>query len=314
MMDYPYYRTLASYLKERLGGKATKIALDGGFTCPNRDGTLSFGGCRFCSEQGAGEFAENTENGITAAVKRRLADPLGGRRADRYIAYFQSFSGTYAPIDTLRRRYDAALCDPRIVGLAVATRPDCVDEAVADLLAEYAARHYVSVELGLQTASDEVATRMNIACPRAAFSRAVQLLSSRGIDTVAHIMIGLPEEGRKEARATLDLVNGLPVTGIKIHSLYVTQNSALAADYLRGAYTPFSFEEYIETVVDMLSHARPDLVIHRLTGDPEKGSLLAPLWCTEKHKVLAAITQKMRERGLYQGCLYTNTSEKQALF
>ena len=306
MTAYPYYRTLSAYLRERLGGKAVKIALDGGFTCPNRDGTLAFGGCRFCSERGAGEFAESTECGITAAVKRRLAAPLGGRRADRYIAYFQSFSGTYASPAVLRRRYDAALSDPRVVGLAVATRPDCIDEEKANLLAEYAQSRYVSVELGLQTASDEVAARMNIACPRASFSRAVRLLSSHGIDTVAHILVGLPGEGRKEALATLDLVNSLPVTGIKIHSLYVTQDSALAEDYLRGDYTPLSFEEYTETVVDMLSHARPDLVIHRLTGDPEKGTLLSPSWCIEKHKVLAAITQKMRERGLYQGCLFVD--------
>lgn len=298
------YRTLSAYLKERLGGKATKIALDGGFTCPNRDGTRSTGGCRFCSERGAGEFAEKTEAGITAAVKKRLSAPLGGRRADRYITYFQNFSGTYAPLDILRSRYDAALCDERIVGLAVATRPDCVNEEIAELFASYARRLYVSVELGLQTASDEVASRMNIACPRAAFTRAAELLSSRGIEVVAHIMVGLPGETKQEALATMDFVNRHPVTGIKIHSLYVTEGCALAEDYRRGEYKPLSFSEYTETVAELLAHARPDLVIHRLTGDPPKKSLLAPLWCTEKYKVLAAITELMQEKGLTQGCLY----------
>lgn len=299
------YRTLASYLRKRLGCKAVKICLDGGFTCPNRDGTLARGGCRFCSERGAGEFAAGAEAGITEAVRARLAEPLGGRRADRYIAYFQSFTGTYAPVDVLRRRYDAALCDPRIVGLAVATRPDCITEQVADLLASYAARLYVSVELGLQTASDEVAARLNIACPREAFSRAARMLADRGIDTVAHLMVGLPTEGPSEALETMTLINRTPVTGVKIHSLYLTKGSALAEDYLRGEYTPLSRKEYTDTVALLLAHARAALVIHRLTGDPPKETLLAPMWCTDKRTVLDEITQKMKEKGWHQGCLYT---------
>lgn len=301
------YNTLSSYLKERLGHKTVKICIDGGFTCPNRDGSLSTGGCRFCSERGSGEFAAVAERGITEAVQARLASPLGGRRAERYIAYFQNFSGTYAPVDTLRRRYDAALCDPRIIGLAVATRPDCVTEEIVDLLATYARRLYVSVELGLQTASDEVATRMNIACPRAAFTRTVHLLAERGIDVVAHIMVGLPGEDRAEALATMDFVNRHPVKGIKIHSLYVAQGTALAEDCRSGNYIPLSFADYTETVACLLAHARPDLVIHRITGDPSKDTLIAPAWCTDKRRVLDAITQKMKKNGWYQGCFYTET-------
>ena len=226
------------------------------------------------------------------------------RRSEVYNAYFQNFSNTYAPVDALRRRYDAALCDDRIAGLAIATRPDCVTPAVADLLATYAQKTYVWVELGLQTAADDTAARMNIACPRGAFTQTVALLHARGIDTVAHMMVGLPGEGRAEALATLRFINRHPVRGIKIHSLYVMRDSALADVWQNGGYTPLTFSEYTETVVELLCHARPDLVVHRLTGDCPRDALLAPLWSAEKNKVLDEIHRLMRERGLTQGCCY----------
>lgn len=299
------YCDLAAFLRRKVGYKTAKICIDGGFTCPNRDGRVATGGCLFCGERGAGDFAAPPETDITAQVIARLAAPIGGRRAERFVAYFQNFSGTYAPIGELRRCYDAALCDDRIVGLAIATRPDCVTPAVADLLAEYAKKTYVWVELGLQTADTATAERMNIACPRGAFTEAVELLYARGIDTVAHMMVGLPGEGRAEALATLRFINRHPVAGIKIHSLYVMEGSALATLWRAGEYTPLTFTEYTETVVALLCHARPDLVVHRLTGDCPRDALLTPLWSGEKNKVLDEIHRLLRERGLTQGCLYT---------
>ncbi|MBQ8350938.1 MAG: TIGR01212 family radical SAM protein [Clostridia bacterium] len=302
-MEKPY-RDLATYLKEKTGEKTVKLCIDGGFTCPNRDGSRSTGGCLFCGARGAGDFTLDPSLAIAEQVHTRLSAPLGGRRASRFIAYFQSFSSTYAPPVVLRARYDAALCDARVIGLAVATRPDCVDEAVADLLAEYAAHMTVWVELGLQTASDETAARMNLACPRSEFSRAVALLTSRGVDTVAHMMVGLPGEGREDALSTLRMINAHPVCGVKIHSLYVMRDTPLAAMWQSGEYEPLTFAEYTETVALLLAHLRPDMVVHRLTGDCPKHELLAPLWSAEKNKVLDRIHAILRERGWRQGCLY----------
>lgn len=299
------YRDLATYLKEKTGHKTAKLCLDGGFTCPNRDGRCGTGGCLFCGARGAGDFAEEPAVPISLQVRARLARPLGGRRATRYLAYFQNFSATYAPPAVLRARYDAALGDPRVVGLAVATRPDCIDEEIAALLASYAARMPVWVELGLQTASEESAKRMNIACPRSAFTHAVSLLHRHGVESVAHMMVGLPGEGREEALATLRFINAHPVSGIKIHSLYVMRDAPLATLWRQGEYTPLTFEAYTETVALLLAHLRPDIVVHRLTGDCPKEALLAPLWSAEKNKVLDRIHAILRERGWRQGCLYS---------
>ena len=300
--DKPY-NALSPFLRERLGYKTAKICVDGGFTCPNRDGRLGTGGCLFCGARGAGDFTVQNAD-ITAQVRARLASPLGGRRAERFIAYFQSFSGTYADVNTLRTRYDAALCDDRIVGLAVATRPDCITPEVVSLLSAYAASRYVWVELGLQSARADTAAAMNVGYTKEDFSRAAELLSAAGIDVVAHMIVGLPGEGREDALSTLRFINSTPVKGLKIHSLYVTEGSGLADVWRNGEYTPLSFADYTQTVVALLCHARPDLVIHRLTGDCPKDALLAPAWSGEKNKVLDEIHRLLRVGGLSQGCLY----------
>ncbi len=301
------YRDLATYLRERTGGKCAKIALDGGFSCPNRDGTVGVGGCAFCSAAGAGEFAERAERGTPEAIREAVLarlDAPHARRADRFIAYFQAFSSTYAPVDILRERYTAALCDDRIVGLSVGTRPDCITEEIADLFAEIAKTHYVSVELGLQTAREQTAVAMGISCPRERFAEAVGMLAARGIDTVAHLMIGLPSEEREDYLRTLALVNALPVSGIKLHSVYVLKNTRLADAYARGEYTPLSREEYIDAVCELIAHARPDLVIHRLGGDAPKTELLAPAWNADKRTLLDEIHHALAARGITQGCAY----------
>ena len=303
-MEKPW-RDLSGFLLEKFGEKTDKICIDGGFTCPNRDGRCGVGGCLFCSARGGGEFipdptlpvGEQMRRGIDAALTK-------GRRAKKFIAYFQNFSGTYAPTERLASLYREATADGRTVGLAVATRPDCITEENADLLAELEKTHYVWVELGLQTSSDTVARALNIGYDRTEFSRAVSLLAARGIDTVAHMMVGLPGEGRTDVLQTVDFINRHAVTGIKIHATYVSEGSGLAALFERGAYTPIDREDYTDTVTEILSAARPDLVIHRLTGDPPKEGLLAPLWCREKIEVLNEILRKMKERRLVQGCAY----------
>ena len=304
-MEKPY-RDLSGFLREKFGEKTDKICLDGGFTCPNRDGTRGRGGCLFCSERGGGEFIEQPHEPITLQMQRGIAAAeASGRRARQFIAYFQNFSGTYAPKERLRCLYSEALTDPRTVGLAVATRPDCINREIAALLADFARTHYVWVELGLQTASDESAARLGIGYLREEFTRATELLAAQGIDTVAHIMVGLPHEGREDALRTLDFVNRHAVAGVKFHATYVTADSGLAALYRRGEFAPLTREEYTDTVTDLLAAARPDLVIHRLTGDPPKDSLLAPLWCREKIEVLNEIHRKLRERKITQGCRFT---------
>ena len=305
-MEKPYY-DLNSYLRARFGERVDKICLDGGFTCPNRDGRVGRGGCLFCGERGAGEEILCPDAAVGEQMRRGILHAEeSGRGVRRFIAYFQNFCGTYAKISDLRRIYDAALTDARTVGLAVATRPDCVDGAVADLLAEYAARGYfVWVELGLQTASDEVAAQMHIGYPRARFSEAVSLLASRGIEVVAHMMLGLPGEGLAESIHTAEFLNRHAVSGLKLHATYVLADSGLASLYTRGEYTPLTREEYIARVCEVLAHLRPDLVIHRLTGDPPRALLLAPDWCREKIEVLNCIHRYMREAGLRQGCRYS---------
>lgn len=286
-----FYRSLSAYFKEKYGKKIKKICIDGGFTCPNRDGKCSTGGCIFCGERGAGEHIRENLS-ISAQVEEFFKNPS---RADGYIVYFQNFTNTYAPIPVLKERYDSALIDDRIIILSVGTRPDCIDVEVADLLASYKDRVDVFCELGLQTASDKTAKLINRGYNTEVFSRAVNLLASRGIEIVAHIMIGLPGEGMQELKETVELINSLPVSGIKIHSVYVMEGTELARQYRSGEYTPITMEEYIDGAVYVLSHIRPQTVIHRVTGDCPEGLLVAPLWNSRKNEIISEIQRRLAE-------------------
>ena len=283
------YISFADHLKKKYGGKLRKICIDAGFTCPNRDGRCGVGGCIFCGDRGAGEHIEGGI-GISEQVRKYFEAP---KAAAGYIAYFQSFTNTYAPIPVLKERYDAALIDGRIRVLAVGTRPDCISEEVADLLASYKDRVDVTVELGLQTASDETAAIINRGYKTEVFARAVELLAARGIEVVAHLMIGLPGESREDAIRTVELINRLPVSGIKLHSVYVMKGTRLAEMTARGEYTPITMEEYINTAVSALSQLRRDIVVHRLTGDCPEGLLVAPLWNREKSRVINEIRARL---------------------
>ena len=294
------YKNLSSYFRKKYGKRLGKICIDGGFSCPNRDGVCGTGGCIYCGERGAGEHIDHLCS-IGEQVRSALENAA---RDDLFVAYFQNFTNTYADVDTLRERYDAALIDERIRVLAIGTRPDCIDEERAALIASYKDRVDVWVELGLQTSSDKTAEIINRGYKTEVFDRAVAILASHGIPVVAHMIIGLPGEGEAEALATAEHLAGLSLFGVKIHSIYVMEGTALADMYSRGEYTPPSLDEYAKIAAKALAVIPAETVIHRLTGDCPKDLLIAPDWNADKHKIIEKIKEYMEENGLYQGKYY----------
>lgn len=295
------YNNLSSYLKNQYGGNIKKICIDGGFTCPNRDGKCGTGGCIFCGERGAGDHIKLNEESIASQVMHFFERKPKG---DGFIAYFQNFTNTYAPIDVLKRSYDAALIDERIVALSVGTRPDCITEEVAALLATYRERYDVWVELGLQTANDNTARIINRGYKKEIFSAAVNTLEKYQIPIVVHIIIGLPGEDENDVIETVNYINQFHLWGIKIHSIYVMKHTMLEQMYLAGKYSPPSMEQYVHSAVYVLTHISPDVIIHRLTGDCPRDLLVAPDWNLQKNVVLQSIVKMMERQGYQQGCFY----------
>ncbi|MGI6204153.1 MAG: TIGR01212 family radical SAM protein [Anaerovoracaceae bacterium] len=295
---------IGEYLRYEFGFKVIKLSIDGGFTCPNRDGTKGTGGCIFCSEGGSGELAGTIEQQL--ALLSEKWPSAGG-----YIAYFQSHTNTYAPADVLREKYENALAYPGIVGLAVATRPDCLPEETLDLLEELSEKTYLWVELGLQTSDDDTAMRINRCYPLSDYDDAVRRLTERGIRVVTHLILGLPGETREIMETSVRHVTepvgenpdgtGRHIFGMKLHLLNVVKNTALMRDY--PGYTPFGTpEEYISLVCDMLEIIPADITMHRLTGDVPRRLLVAPEWSYKKRTILNGIEKEMRRRGSFQGC------------
>ncbi|MGH7383037.1 MAG: TIGR01212 family radical SAM protein [Candidatus Methylomirabilales bacterium] len=293
------YADLRSFLQRRFGCRVHKITLDAHFTCPNLDGSKAIGGCIFChqgsghSTLGALSVAEQLERG-KAYLRRR-------HKAERFLAYFQRYTNTYAPVETLRHLYDEALAVEDVVGLVVGTRPDCVPDPVLELLEEYARRTYVAVEYGLQSIHDRTLARVNRAHGSAEFVDAVLRTAGRGIHTCAHVMLGLPGETKADMLATAQAIAALPLDGIKIHLTYVLKHTVLGDMYLEGQYRPMEIAEYVETVCDFLERLPPDMVVHRLTGDPPRDLLLAPQWALQKWQVLNAIHTELARRDSFQG-------------
>ena len=300
------YRNLSSYLRKKYGKRLKKICIDGGFSCPNRDGKCSTGGCIFCGERGAGEHIDPSLD-IKNAVLKALA---GSGSDDGFIAYFQNFSGTYADVHTLRERYDAALIDSRIKILAIGTRPDCITEKIAELLASYKPICDVWVELGLQTASDKTAALINRGYLRPVFEKAVKILENHGIKVIVHLMIGRPGESDIELSETADYLSRFNLFGIKIHSVYVMRGTRLAEMYERGEYTPITEDDYVRRAAYLISRTSPDTVIHRITGDPPESELLAPEWCRNKHRVIDKINNELEKSGERQGSRYIDNRQK----
>ena len=294
------YNNLSSYLKAKYGTRLSKICIDGGFSCPNRDGTCGHGGCIFCGERGAGEHIDPAKS-----ISAQVEDALGSnKRAEGFIAYFQNFTNTYAPVPVLKERYDAALISDKIKILAIGTRPDCINGEIADLIASYKERVDVWVELGLQSASDETARKINRGYPNEIYRRAAETLTSRQIPFVTHMIIGLPDEGEREIDATVDLINEKS-WGVKIHSLYVMEGTALAELYRSGDYVPPTLDEYVSLAARSLARLRPDMIVHRVTGDCPDGLLVAPDWNTDKNKVIELIRERLETNGQRQGTIFS---------
>ncbi|MBQ7351379.1 MAG: TIGR01212 family radical SAM protein [Clostridia bacterium] len=310
-MEKIRYKHLNTHLKDMFGERTLKICIDGGFTCPNRDGKISFGGCLFCGEMGAGENIKYRTDKVLESIQSQVLGFLNsyrGERANKFIAYFQSFSNTYGDIDSLKKKYDTALaCSEKIVGLQVSTRPDCIDEDVVKLLASYKGKYYVCVELGLQTSNDKIGKFLNRGYTKADFEKATTLLHRYGIDVVSHLMIGLPNETEQDVLETVGLINRLKCEGIKIHSTYVIAGSGLGEMYKTGKYTPITQEYYVDMVAKVISRLDKDIVIHRINADPPKCLFLAPDWILHKKLVLNAINRKLDEDDIIQG-QYCNAS------
>ncbi len=283
------YYNLSSYLRNKYGKRLQKICIDGGFTCPNRDGKCGTGGCIFCGERGAGEHIDPTLS-IREQVEKSLCD---SECDDIFIAYFQNFTNTYANVDILRERYNAALIDERIKILSVGTRPDCITEDVCTLLSEYAEKREVWVELGFQTANDTTAKRINRGYTRDKFKEAMSMLQKYSIPVVVHIMIGLPGEGPDDVKETVRFLSEFELFGIKIHSVYVMRGTRLAEMYEKKLYTPPTLSEYADAAAYVLKNIPESVVIHRLTGDCPKDELIAPEWNRDKNKILEEIRKRL---------------------
>ena len=305
MENFERYKHLNKYLKNKFGERTLKICIDGGFTCPNRDGNLSTKGCIFCSEKGSGEHIKSAEN-ITKQVQNFFLS-YKAQRANKFIAYFQNFTNTYDSIQNLKSKYDAALIDDRIVGLQIATRPDCINEDICELLETYTEKYYVCVELGLQTSNNQTGQLINRGYTSLQFTQAVELLNKYNIDVVAHIMVGLPSENEIDLENTVRFINSHKIQGLKIHSTYVVENTVLADLYRNKKYEPISLDYYLEALVYIITHISPHFVIHRLSGDAPKDLLLAPDWNPHKKWVINGIEKLLKESNLYQGIFFDNS-------
>ena len=285
------YYSFNRYLRERFGCKVYKICINGGFTCPNRDGTLGTRGCIFCSAGGSGDFAEDARLSVTQQIeagKRRVAKKV---KSGKYIAYFQAFTNTYAPVEVLRQKFEEAARHPDIVMLSIATRPDCLPDEVIELLCEINEKKPVSVELGLQTIHKKSADYIRRGYELSCFDDAVKRLKAAGLDIVCHIILGLPGESRSDMLESVDYACKSGINGIKLQLLHILRGTDLEKDYEAGRFEALSFEEYLEIIKSCIEIIPDGVVIHRLTGDGAKKDLIAPLWSADKKRVLNAIAR-----------------------
>ena len=295
---------LNDFLKEKFNEKIYKVSLDGGFTCPNRDGKVSRGGCIFCSENGSGDFTATKLKSIHAQIEEQIDLVSKKYKGDKYIAYFQNFTNTYAEVSYLRKIYEEALSHEKIVGLAIATRPDCLEDDVLELLAELNKKTFLWVELGLQTLNDDVAKYFNRAYETEIYKEASEKLNRLNIKFVTHIIIGLPKEEEDDYLKTTIFAQNCGTWGIKLHLMYVVKNTPLEKLYLNGDLKVNTKEEYVEKVINVLENISSEIVVHRLTGDGDRETLVAPLWSIKKIDVLNSIHKELKRRNTYQGKLY----------
>lgn len=296
-----YYYSLNEYCRKTFGHKLYKLSLDGGMTCPNRDGKIGTGGCIFCSEEGSGEFAEKLCEDITSQIENAKKRVEHKNKDGKYIAYFQSFTNTYAPIPYLERIFTEAVNHPDVEVLSVATRPDCMGEDVLNLLEKINRIKPVWVELGFQTSNKKSAIFIGRGYDNRVFKKAVKDLDSIGIKTVAHIILGLPGETYEDMKNSVKFVCDCGIWGIKLHLLHVLKGARLLNEYERGSFRCMEENEYLDIICRLLKIIPPNVVIHRLTGDGDKRRLVAPLWSGNKREVLNSLNKMLREQNIVQG-------------
>ncbi|NFI52167.1 TIGR01212 family radical SAM protein [Clostridium botulinum] len=295
------YHSLNYFLREKFGEKVFKISLDGGFSCPNRDGKVSKGGCVFCSARGSGDYAGSRNYSITNQfnnVKTMMANKW---KSGKYIAYFQAYTNTYAPVDELRQKYEEAINQEGVVALSIATRPDCLEDEVLDLIEELSKKLYVWVELGLQTINDDVAKKINRGYDLKVFDDAMTRLKERNIDVVVHSILGLPGESQDDMLKTIDYIAHSGAQGIKLHLLHLMKDTKMVELYESGELQFLSQEDYIKLICKAVSMLPKEMVVHRLTGDAPRDLLIGPMWSLKKWEVLNAIDKTLEDNEIYQG-------------
>ena len=289
------YRTFHDYCREVFGSKVYKLAIDGGFTCPNRDGTAGVGGCIFCSAYGGGEFAESSCGSVALQLERAKMRVAAKNKSGKYMAYFQSFTGTYAPVERLRQLYLEAIAPEEMVGISIGTRPDCLSPEVVELLGEVNRIKPVMVELGLQTMHPESVRYIRRGYENDVYTDAVKRLKAQNIHVVTHIILGLPGETAQMAAQTTRFAVNAGTDGVKFHLLHVLKNTDLEQDYLAGKFRCLSLEEYARWLKLCIAQLPPSVVVHRITGDGAKRDLVAPLWSADKKRVLNYLNQILKE-------------------
>lgn len=295
------YNDLSSYLKKKFGSKLLKLSIDGGFSCPNRKNGKS--GCKFCSESGSGEFTTKRKS-ITEQLNAQISFLKEKDKNGGYIAYFQSYTNTFLPVEQLRKMYYEAINFPNVKVLSIATRADCFNEDIYNLLADLNKKIEVWIELGLQSSNENTRNNMNIGYSTETFENCVKKLEGLNIKTIFHIIFGLPNETAKDYKNTIDYVNTQKPWGIKIHSLYIQNDCELYKEYLKNSFKVITWNEYIDALIMAIENLDKDIIIHRLTGDGDKEKLVAPLWSKDKIKTIGEISKILKQRNSYQGINY----------
>ena len=292
------YNDLSSYLKKKFGSRLLKLSIDGGFSCPNRKNGKS--GCKFCSETGSGEFTTKRKS-ITEQLNAQINFLKEKDKSNGYIAYFQSYTNTFLPVEELRKMYYEAINFSNVKVLSIATRADCFNEDIYKLLAELNEKIEVWIELGLQSSNENTRNNMNIGYSTEIFESCVQRLKELNIKTIFHIIFGLPNETEKDYKNTIDYVNNKKPWGIKIHSLYIQNDCELYEEYLKNSFKVITWDEYINALIMAIENLDKDIIIHRLTGDGDKEKLIAPLWSKNKIKTIGEISKILKQKNSYQG-------------
>ncbi|MBM6836958.1 TIGR01212 family radical SAM protein [Clostridium saudiense] len=298
------YHSLNYFLRNKFNEKIYKISLDGGFTCPNRDGKVAKGGCTFCSARGSGDYAGSRILSINEQFNDRKKMMEKKWKDGKYIAYFQAYTNTYAPVEELRQKYEEAIQQENVVALSIATRPDCLDDDVVDLLEEMSKKTYLWVELGLQTINDESARNFNRGYDFEVFKEGIKKLQDRNIEVVVHTIFGLPGETKEDMLKTVDYVAHSGAQGIKFHLLHLMKGTQMVKQYESGELKLLSQEDYIDLICKGIAMIPQEMVVHRLTGDAPRESLIGPMWSLKKWEVLNAIDKALVDNDIYQGKNY----------